>query len=76
MELRRVGENCRGLRVGNGAPRHPAAARRGLRKAGEEKPAPEPGVPVSLWASVSSSVNVSLYSEMPSVRTVGRAMGP
>lgn len=59
-----------------GAPRHPAAARRGLRKASEEKPAPEPGPSASPWASVSSSVNISLHSEMPSVLTAGRAMGP
>lgn len=73
-ELRRVGGNCQGLRASNEAPWHPAAARKGLRKTAEEKPASEPGPLFSFWASVSSSVNVSLHSEIPPVLTVGRTV--
>lgn len=73
-ELRRVGGNHQGLRASNETPRHPAAARKGLRKAAEEKPASEPGRLFSLWVSVSSAGNVSLilkYHQSSVRRAVG-----
>lgn len=70
-----MGGNRQGLRASSEAPWHPAAARKGLRKTAEEKSASEPGPLFSFWALVSSSVNVSLLSEILSVLTGRRAVG-